>query len=473
MTSTNFPALVLFDLDGTLLDSAPDFVATVNALRTGNGQPAMAAESLRPHVSKGARAMLAAAFPHLDATARDALVPEFLDVYQRELARHGAPFAGIETLLEAIEASGSRWGIVTNKPEYLAQQLLPLLGWHRRCAVLVGGDTLPVRKPDPLPLQHAAQVCGVAVADCAYVGDDERDIVAARAAGMRSVVALWGYRLDEDDPKTWQGDLMIDSPTDLLDPAAWTGPAMPVAPSEGAAGDPQAMAGFLGKWATRWPEWHVAEVFVPVAQREPALAWFALRQELTDAAWGTSDPRPGEAKLAWWAEELQGWSHGRRRHPLGITLQRLPVPWSLLAACLPALLASRESPADFDDAMGALEPFAEGIAGIAVTLFGGKTPAPAKSVVIGLLAEQLLQQGDAAVPLLTRARLGDAIPEHVAARAWAGELLQRWPPPHDGSVPGRIHAALLRERLHRFAAGKSLVSSRWRVLWTAWRAARG
>ena len=473
MTSTDFPALVLFDLDGTLLDSAPDFVATVNAMRASNGHPAMAAESLRPHVSKGARAMLAAAFPHLDATARDALVPEFLDVYERELARHGAPFAGIETLLEAIEASGSRWGIVTNKPEYLAQQLLPLLGWHQRCAVLVGGDTLPVRKPDPLPLQHAAQVCGVTVADCAYVGDDERDIVAARAAGMRSVVALWGYRLDEDDPKTWQGDLMIESPTDLLDPAAWPGTEMPVAPTEVAAGDPQALAGFLGKWTTRWPEWHVAEVFVPAAQREPAVAWFALRQELTDAAWGTSDPRPGEAKLAWWVEELQGWSQGRRRHPLGITLQRLPVPWKLLAACLPALLASRESPADFDDAIGALEPFAEGIAGIAVTLFGGKTPAPAGSVVIGLLAEQLLQQGDTAVPLLTRARLGDAIPEHAAARVWAGELLQRWPPPHDGSVPGRIHAALLRERLRRFAAGKSLAPSRWRVLWTAWRAARG
>jgi len=221
MTPASFPALVLFDLDGTLLDSAPDFVATVNAMRTGNGHPAMAAESLRPHVSKGARAMLAAAFPHLDATARDALVPEFLDVYQRELARHGAPFAGIETLLEAIEASGSRWGIVTNKPEYLAQQLLPLLGWHHRCAVLVGGDTLPVRKPDPLPLQHAAQTCGVAVADCAYVGDDERDIVAARAAGMPSVVALWGYRLDEDTPETWQGDILVEEPQALSVASAW------------------------------------------------------------------------------------------------------------------------------------------------------------------------------------------------------------------------------------------------------------
>jgi phosphoglycolate phosphatase len=224
MTSAGFPALVLFDLDGTLLDSAPDFVATVNALRARNGDAAMAAADLRPHVSKGARAMLAAAFPQLDAAARDALVPAFLDVYERELARHGVPFAGIADLLDAIEASGSRWGIVTNKPEYLARKLLPLLGWEARCAVLVGGDTLPVRKPDPLPLVHAAQACGASVAQCAYVGDDERDIVAARAAGMPSVVALWGYRLDEDDPVDWLGDAMVDSPRELLHPVAWPRP---------------------------------------------------------------------------------------------------------------------------------------------------------------------------------------------------------------------------------------------------------
>jgi phosphoglycolate phosphatase len=474
MTPGHFPALVLFDLDGTLLDSAPDFVATVNALRTANGQPAMAAEALRPHVSKGARAMLAAAFPQFDAAARDAMVPGFLEVYERELARHGAPFAGIEALLDAIEASGSRWGIVTNKPEYLARQLLPLLGWDQRCAVLVGGDTLPVRKPDPLPLQHAAQVCGVAVADCAYVGDDERDIVAARAAGMHSVVALWGYRLDGDDPKAWQGDRMIESPTDLLEPDAWQMPGMGGRSADLAMADPQALASFLDKWTTRWPEWGIAEVFVPTTQRATATAWFALRQELTDAAWGTSDPRPGEAKLAWWLEELQGWAQGRRRHPLGTVLRGSPVPWTLLATCLPALLASRERATDIDHAIAALEPFAEGVAGIAVTLFGGETPAPAASVVIGLLAEQLLLQGDAAVPLQIRARLGEGLAEHAAARAWAGELLQRWPAPHDGSVPGRIHAALLRERLRRFAGGgNALAPSRWRVLWTAWRAARG
>ena len=217
----SFPALVLFDLDGTLLDSAPDFVATLNRMLVERGEPVVALDALRPHVSKGARAMLAAGFPRLDPDAREAMIPGFLQVYQEELARHGEPFDGIETLLEAIEAAGSRWGIVTNKPEYLAVQLLPLLGWQRRCAVLVGGDTLPVRKPDPLPLLHAAQQLGLGADDCVYVGDDERDILAARAARMPSIAALWGYRLHDDDPATWQADVSAATPRALLDPAAW------------------------------------------------------------------------------------------------------------------------------------------------------------------------------------------------------------------------------------------------------------
>jgi len=217
----SFPALALFDLDGTLLDSAPDFVATLNRMLDERSEAPMPIEALRPHVSKGARAMLAAGFPRLDVPTRDAMIPTFLEVYQQELARHGKPFEGIEPLLASIEAAGCRWGIVTNKPEYLARQLLPLLGWQQRCAVLVGGDTLPVRKPDPLPLLHAARQLGLDADDCVYVGDDERDILAARAARMPSIAALWGYRLDEDDPTTWQADVSAAAPRSLLDPAAW------------------------------------------------------------------------------------------------------------------------------------------------------------------------------------------------------------------------------------------------------------
>jgi phosphoglycolate phosphatase len=221
VTTRAFPELVLFDLDGTLLDSAPDFVATVNVLRAERDHPPLPVALLRPHVSRGARAMVTAAFPDLGDAAVQALIPRFLEVYATELARHGQAFDGVETLLGAIESAGCRWGIVTNKPEYLAARLLPLLGWDARCAILIGGDTLPVRKPEPLPLLHAARELRVGIADCAYVGDDQRDIDAARAAGMTSIVALWGYRLDDDDPSTWGGDRMIDTPMQLLDPANW------------------------------------------------------------------------------------------------------------------------------------------------------------------------------------------------------------------------------------------------------------
>lgn len=216
-----FPELVLFDLDGTLVDSAPDFRATLDVLRAERGMPPMTLAALRPHVSKGARAMLAASFPDVSAGDREDLIPRFLAIYEQELARHGAAFDGVESLLQAIETDGGRWGIVTNKPEYLARLLLPRLGWDTRCAVLLGGDTLPVRKPDPEPLLHAARQLGVAPAACVYVGDDERDIVAARAAAMPSVVALWGYRLDADDPVSWRADRMVASPYDLLDPTGW------------------------------------------------------------------------------------------------------------------------------------------------------------------------------------------------------------------------------------------------------------
>lgn len=219
-----FPKLVLFDLDGTLLDSAPDFVATINALRAARGSRGISLDALRPHVSRGSRAMLAAAFPELDAESREAMVPAFLAQYRLELARHGAPFDGIPALLDAIEATGCRWGIVTNKPEALARLLLPLLGWDTRCAVLVGGDTLAVNKPDPEPLLHAARMFGVDAGDCAYVGDDARDIAAARAAAMHSVVALWGYRGEDENPADWLGDIMAASPIDLFDPASWPAP---------------------------------------------------------------------------------------------------------------------------------------------------------------------------------------------------------------------------------------------------------
>ncbi len=216
-----FPAGVLFDLDGTLLDSAPDMLATVNRMLAARDRAPLTLAQIRQHVSRGARAMASAAFPELDPAQVVDLVPEFLAIYQAELGRHSRPFDGVEAMLAALEAAGTPWGIVTNKPEYLAREILSQLGWQERCRVLVGGDTLAERKPHPLPLLHAAGILGIAPAQTAYVGDDARDIVAARAAGMPSVVALWGYRLDDDDPIAWQGDVMVAQPAALCAAAAW------------------------------------------------------------------------------------------------------------------------------------------------------------------------------------------------------------------------------------------------------------
>ncbi len=219
--SRPFPRTVLFDLDGTLLDSAPDMLATANAMLQARARAPVSLAQLRPVVSKGSRAMLSVAFPELPEAARDALVPEFLARYEALIGAHAVLFDGIAALLDALEQAGSRWGIVTNKPEYLARLILPQLGWERRCAVLIGGDTLAERKPHPLPLLTAAGRIGAVAADCVYVGDDERDILAARAAGMPSVAALWGYRLASDDPLAWRADVRAERPAQLLEPDCW------------------------------------------------------------------------------------------------------------------------------------------------------------------------------------------------------------------------------------------------------------
>jgi phosphoglycolate phosphatase len=209
--------LVLFDLDGTLVDSAVDLLAAINVIAARERRPSVSLGALRPVVSKGGRAMLAVAFPDIDAAEREArLLPAFLAVYADAVAIHSTPFEGVDAVLAAIEAAGARWGIVSNKPHYLAVPVVESMGWATRCAVLYGGDSLPRKKPDPDQLLAAAADCGVAPGDCVYVGDDERDIVAARSAGMRSVAALWGYRLDEDDPQAWRADVLADAPRDLL-----------------------------------------------------------------------------------------------------------------------------------------------------------------------------------------------------------------------------------------------------------------
>ena len=192
---TRFPEVALFDLDGTLLDSAPDMLETVNVMRGRRGIAPMTLAQIRPVVSRGARAMAGTAFPGWSDAEVLAAVPEFLDIYARELGKHCKPFNGIPELLDALEAQGSRWGIVTNKPEKLARDLMPML--------------------------HAADAMKIAPDRCVYVGDDRRDIEAGRAAGMPTIAALWGYRVAGDEPGEWGADVMIELPAELMQPARW------------------------------------------------------------------------------------------------------------------------------------------------------------------------------------------------------------------------------------------------------------
>jgi phosphoglycolate phosphatase len=214
--ATPLVPLVLFDLDGTLVDTAPDLRVALDALLARHGRPPCDPTAFRATVSRGGAAMLTLGFPELDPEPRLRLLPEFLALYDSAIAAHSVLFDGMDDVLRAIERQG-RWGIVTNKPERLATRLVESMGLSSRCAVLIGGDTLPTRKPDPAPLLEACRRLGAAAGGCIYVGDDRRDIEAARAAAMRSVGARWGYFDPGEDIEAWGADFIAECPRDLLD----------------------------------------------------------------------------------------------------------------------------------------------------------------------------------------------------------------------------------------------------------------
>jgi N-acetyl-D-muramate 6-phosphate phosphatase len=207
---------VLFDLDGTLVDTAADMCAAANLMCTEHGHPPVALERFRPMVSKGGRAMLQLAFAGTDEARIERLLPEFLQRYGEAVAVHSRLFDGMPEVLAAIEAGGQRWGVVTNKPEGLAHGVIGGLGLAERCAVLIGGDTLAARKPDPLPLREACRRLGVGVDEAIYVGDDARDIAAARAAPMPSIIAGWGYIEAGTELLAWAADHLLQHPRELL-----------------------------------------------------------------------------------------------------------------------------------------------------------------------------------------------------------------------------------------------------------------
>jgi len=209
--------LVLFDLDGTLADTAPDLAAAANRQRSERGLAPLPLAELRPLASHGARGLVGRALglaPGDDGYEAARL--EFLDFYEQALCVRTRLFDGMAETLERIESDGRRWGVVTNKARRFTEPLMELLALHRRAACIVSGDTTPHTKPHPAPIEHALQGCAVASSQAVYVGDDLRDIQAGRAAGVATIVAAYGYLGANADVALWGGDHIIARPTQLL-----------------------------------------------------------------------------------------------------------------------------------------------------------------------------------------------------------------------------------------------------------------
>lgn len=214
---------VLFDLDGTLLDTAPDMAAALNCLLVEQQLAALPFDRLRPVVSHGSIGLVNVGFGEdLAPARRKQLTERFLSLYEMALAVDTAMFDGVSELLDNIDQRGLPWGIVTNKPQYLTDSVLQQMDIFASAGCVISGDSLPQRKPHPAPLLHAAQLLNINPANCIYVGDAERDIQAGRAAGMLTLVAGYGYIHADETPDQWHADGMLNEPLDL---SRWLGDA--------------------------------------------------------------------------------------------------------------------------------------------------------------------------------------------------------------------------------------------------------
>lgn len=217
MTEARPPSTVLFDLDGTFADTLPDLSHALGRAMAEQNLPPVPAHVLRPVVSRGARAMARRACGEtLDDDALDGLVAHFLSFYGAAVCEHTRLIDGMQSVLDELHRRAIPWGIVTNKRREYSEPLMSALDPLGRAACIVSGDSTANAKPHPQPLLHACKLLGSAPAHCVYVGDAENDVLAARRAGMRSMVALYGYIAPEDDPHGWRADSTIDAPGELL-----------------------------------------------------------------------------------------------------------------------------------------------------------------------------------------------------------------------------------------------------------------
>jgi 2-phosphoglycolate phosphatase len=206
---------VFFDLDGTLVDTAPDMVAVLQRLQQEHGIDPVTYELGRSYVSNGAVGLLTLGFPELEIQMGDEMHQRYLEHYAEAICVESRIFDGLSGLIDRLDEMGCPWGVVTNKPEQLTIPLLVALRLADRCACIVSGDTLTVRKPDPAPVLLACDIAGVEAQTSIYVGDAERDIEAGQRAGMATIAAAYGYVTADDDPREWDADVIATTTEEL------------------------------------------------------------------------------------------------------------------------------------------------------------------------------------------------------------------------------------------------------------------
>lgn len=208
--------VIFFDLDGTLVDTAPDLAYALNQVLQEEGKSPLPFEAVRTVASHGSAGLLGLGF---DITPEHSdfkpLQQRFIQIYQDNLTRESNLFEGMDAIIDKLEQTGQRWGVITNKPAFLTTPLLTGLGLASRAACIVSGDTTANSKPHPEPMLHACSLTGADPSSCIYIGDAERDIAAGRNANMHTIVACYGYLGDDDKPENWQADAMIHHPSEL------------------------------------------------------------------------------------------------------------------------------------------------------------------------------------------------------------------------------------------------------------------
>ncbi len=215
MPSASKPGCILFDLDGTLVDTAPDLLACLNQALQQAGQKPVDAGALRPYISYGAAAMIDRALPADQQRFKQHILDTMLALYQQNIARHSQLFAGLGALLDWLDNSAVKWGVVTNKRERFTHPLMAAFKLDRRAACIVSGDTTANSKPHPEPMLRACQIAAVSPQDCIYIGDAEHDIQAGQNSGMKTAAALYGYLKPDDRPDRWGADVLVESPEHL------------------------------------------------------------------------------------------------------------------------------------------------------------------------------------------------------------------------------------------------------------------